>query len=252
MKFEKQRLLAAAVHLLISGVIAGVVTALILLLWYPGQYAQIARGLTLIVLVVGVDIVLGPLLTLVVFNPAKSRAELMRDISVIAILQLSALAYGAHTVFIARPVALVFEGSQFRLVSAAEVEQKELEQASPGLQKLSLTGPTILGTRDFKDEKEKSDAAFTAFSGTDIGARPSFWQGYEQSADKVKRAAKPLSALSLKYPAQKALLEQAVKDAGVPDTSLRFVPLLARGTEWSVLVDANTAAVKGFVQLDGF
>ena len=243
---------AAALHLLISGVIAGVVTALILLLWYPGQYAQIARGLKLIVLVVGVDIVLGPLLTLVVFNPVKSRTELVRDISVIAMLQLSALVYGAHTVFIARPVALVFEGSQFRLVSAAEVEQKELERASPGLQKLSLTGPMLLGTRDFKDEKEKSDAALTAFSGSDIGVRPTFWQNYEHSAAKVKQVAKPLSILRSKYPAQKALIDRAAQDAGVSDASLCFVPVIARGTEWSVLVDAETAAVKGFVQLDGF
>ncbi|MBC3936042.1 TfpX/TfpZ family type IV pilin accessory protein [Undibacterium rugosum] len=252
MSTGKPRLKAATLHLLVSGVIAGVVTALILLLWYPGQYAEIARGLKLIILVAGVDIVLGPLLTLVVFNPVKSRTELVRDISVIALLQASALIYGVHTVFVARPVALVFEGSQFRLVSAAEVEQKELVQASPGLRKLSLTGPIILGAREFKDAKEKSDATFTAFAGADIGVRPSFWQNYEQSAEKVKLLAKPLSILRSKYPGQKALIDRAVQESGLPDTALGFVPLIARGTEWSVLVDAESSAVKGFVKLDGF
>ncbi len=252
MKFGKSRLQAAALHLLISTVIASVVTALILLLWYPGQYAQIARGLTLIVLVVGVDIVLGPLLTLVVFNPAKSRRELVRDISVIALLQMSALAYGAHTVFVARPVALVFEGNQFHLVLAADVVTTELKQAPKGLQSLSLTGPVVLGARGFKDEKERSDAAFVALSGADIGARPSFWQNYVLSTDKVRQLAQPLTVLLKKYPAQKEIIVQAVNATGSPEASLRFVPMVARGTEWSVLVDADTAEVKGFIELDGF
>ncbi len=252
MKAGITRLRAAAIHLLISGLIASVVTALILLLWYPGQYAQIAKGLKLIVLVVGVDIVLGPLLTLMVFNPAKSRNELTRDIVIIAMLQLSALAYGAHTVFLARPVVLVFEGSQFRLVTAVGVVTAELDKAPVGLQSLSLTGPVVLGAREFADAKEKSDAAFTAFSGADIGARPSFWQNYALSADKVRQLAQPLTVLLKKYPTQKDLIALAVNATGSPEASLRFVPMVARGTEWSVLVDADTAEVKGFIELDGF
>jgi hypothetical protein len=252
MKAGITRLRAAAIHLLISGLIASVVTALILLLWYPGQYAQIAKGLKLIVLVVGVDIVLGPLLTLVAFNPAKSRNELTRDIVIIAMLQLSALAYGAHTVFLARPVVLVFEGSQFRLVTAVGVVTAEIDKAPVGLQSLSLTGPVVLGAREFADAKEKSDAAFSAFSGADIGARPSFWQNYALSTDKVRQLAQPLTVLLKKYPAQKEIIVQAVNATGSPEASLRFVPMVARGTEWSVLVDADTAEVKGFIELDGF
>lgn len=246
------RLRAAAVHLFLSGIIASAITALILLLWYPGQFAQVAKGLKLILLVVGVDIVMGPLLTFVVFNPKKCSRELLRDISVIAALQLCALAYGAHTVFVARPVALVFEGSNFRLVSALDVDLSELGAADSGFNALSYTGPVVLGTRDFKDAKEKSDSAFRAFEGSDIGSRPSFWQSYSLSRDKVIASAHALSVLRKKYPAQGDMIDQTLLQLGAAEAELRYVPLMARGSEWSVLVDASTAEVRGFIKLDGF
>jgi len=49
---------------------------------------------------------LGPLLTLAVFDPKKK--ELKRDLSIILLIQLSALFYGIYTVSVARPAYIVF------------------------------------------------------------------------------------------------------------------------------------------------
>ena len=59
----------------------------------------------------------------------------------IGALQIAALVYGLHTVYIARPVAMVFEVERFRLVTANDVPVEELPKAPPEFRELSLTGP---------------------------------------------------------------------------------------------------------------
>jgi len=93
-------------------------------------------------------VVMGPLLTLVVFDRRKPRTALVRDLTIIAVLQLAALAYGLHTVYIARPVALVYEGGRFRLVTANDVREEELPNAPQAYRTLPLNGPLVPGTQD--------------------------------------------------------------------------------------------------------
>ena len=63
--------------------------------WYPYPYRELSGGRELFALVVAVDVVLGPLITLVIFNPAKTRRHLVMDFTVIGLLQVAALAYGS-------------------------------------------------------------------------------------------------------------------------------------------------------------
>src|SRR4051812_10341267 len=105
---------AAPVHLLMSAVIAALVFSTMLLLWYPQPYFTAAGGLTLLLLLVGVDVFIGPMLTVVVFDPQKKRLKL--DLIIIVVLQLAALVYGAWVMFSARPVYVAFAGDRFELV----------------------------------------------------------------------------------------------------------------------------------------
>ena len=83
-------------------------------------------------LVMSVDVVLGPVLTFAVFNRAKGVRHLRRDLAVIGVLQTAALAYGLHTVYIVRPVAMVFEVDRFRLVNGrCRSSRQELPEAPP-------------------------------------------------------------------------------------------------------------------------
>jgi hypothetical protein len=105
----KQKAFAAAVHFAASVLMVALAAALCALLWFPSPvfFADLREGFTLIVLV---DLVLGPLMTLVVYNAAK--ASLKTDLAVIVVLQLAALMYGVSQVYSQRPVVqvLYFEG----------------------------------------------------------------------------------------------------------------------------------------------
>ena len=78
-------------------------------------------------LVAAVDLVLGPLITLVIFNPKKSRRELSMDIGVVVLLQMAALLWGIKAVYDQRPVAVVFLDTSFYTVPAAAISAQEID-----------------------------------------------------------------------------------------------------------------------------
>jgi len=112
MKLEQMnRYQAFGSHLLISLVIFAVILICITQYWYPGFLFDTGNGLKAIGLIVGIDLVLGPLLTLLVFNPQKS--SLKFDLSIIAAVQIAALTYGTWTIYSTHPVALAFVNNHF-------------------------------------------------------------------------------------------------------------------------------------------
>lgn len=246
------RLKAAGIHLSISALIAGMAAALVFGLWYPWPFRSAAGGQALFLLIISVDLVLGPALTFVVFNRTKTRSHLVRDLAVIAALQLAGLSYGLYTVYLARPVAVVFEVDRFRVISDVEVRHEELPQALPALRTLSLTGPKILGTRQSRSGEERLKTLDLALQGVDIGVRPSYWQPYSDSARAAVERSRPVSDLLKHYPDHVQAIKQEIKKTGRTAAELRFLPLVARETNWSVLLDAKTGEIVGYVQYDGF
>ena len=111
------KLKAFAVHLLVSLIIFSGLFSLLLLKWYPEPYFTASGGWQGLKIVGLVDIVLGPLLTLVVYSTKKNRKQLLADYSLIILLQLSALAWGLYTVYQNRPVAIVWWDDRFYTVS---------------------------------------------------------------------------------------------------------------------------------------
>lgn len=246
------RLKAAGIHLGISAVIATVAAALVFGLWYPWPYRLVSGGQELFLLIMSVDLVLGPALTLVVFNRSKTKSHLLRDLAVVAALQLFGLVYGLYSVFLARPVAVVWEVDRFRVVSDVEVRHEELPQALPELRTLSLTGPQVLGARSSRTGEERLKAIDLALQGIDIGVRPSYWQPYGHSVKAVLEKARPLVYLYRQYPSHVQDIKVEVRKTGRTAEDLKFVPLMARKTDWSVLLDAKTGVIVGFVPYEGF
>ena len=246
------RLKAAGIHLAISLTLAMLAAMLVFVVWYPYPYREISGGRELFLIVVAVDVVMGPLMTLAVFNTAKPRKELRRDLGIIGLLQLAALAYGLWTVAVARPVHLVFEIDRFRVVHAIDVSPELLRRAPAGMQQLPMTGPTLLSLRDFKDSKESFEATMAALQGVALGARPDFWQPYLLAKTQVLARAKPLAELKARFPANKKEIDSALQNAGRVPIDIGFIPMVGRQTFWTVLIDFKTAEVVAFVPIDSF
>ena len=248
----KDRLGASGIHLGISLCVAVFAAALVFGLWYPYPYGEISGGRELFFLVVAVDVIMGPLITLAIFNRAKPRRELLIDFTVVGLLQLAALGYGLWTVFAARPVHLVFEYSRMTVVHAIDVDADLLAKAPTSLQKLPVTGPTVIALRPFKNPEEQFDATMAAFEGFPLAARSDLWQAYEPVRADVLKEAKPVAELRVRFSNQAAEIDRAIAATGKPVTDLRYLPLLSRKTAWTVLLDATTAEPLGYLPLDSF
>jgi hypothetical protein len=200
-----------------------------------------------------VDVVLGPLITFAVFNRSKPRRELVRDLAIVGCIQLAGLSYGLWTVALARPVHLVFEVDRFRVVHAVDVPETQASQEIPqGVTVLPLLGPTVVAVRPFTNGPERLALAEAELAGAMISARPDLWQPYAQAQPRVLKAARPVAELKSRYPARRAEIDQAILTTGRPEGQLLSLPLLARKAYWSVLLDAQTAQIVGFIPLDSF
>ena len=247
------RLKPALIHLAASASLALIVGAAVFLLWFPGAYRTFSGGTELFKLVVGIDLVLGPLVTLVISNPRKPLKVLLGDITVIAALQLAALGYGLYMVSISRPVVIALEEDRFRVVPASGVYMKELPSAPADLRSLSLTGPRLLRSVVPTDSDKKYEATALGLSGFDIGTRPRLWRPWDAAARAEALAhAKPLTALSHRYPARRAELDAAVSATGRAAQALVYIPMITFRGDWVAMLDAKSGDVVGFAPLDGF
>jgi hypothetical protein len=93
---------ASAIHFTISLAVIGLTAAIIVWCWYPPELFGMAKAGILLGLLGGVDLVIGPLLTLLVYKQGKKLLKF--DLTVIVLLQVAALAYGLQTVWHSRPV----------------------------------------------------------------------------------------------------------------------------------------------------
>lgn len=249
----RSRLRAASIHLGLSAAVAALAALLVFFLWYPYPYRELSGGRELFLLVVAVDVVLGPLITFAVFNRAKPRSELRRDLAVVGVLQLAGLLYGLWTVEIARPVHMVFEIDRFRVVHRIDIPEDLEARAPAGIEVAPLGGPTLIATRPFSGEKESFEATMQALQGVQIGARPDFWQPYAAARERVLKAAKPVTVLQSRFPAQKAAIDAELQRLGRTAANTAYLPVVARKAQaWTVLLDAGNADIVGYLPLDSF
>lgn len=250
--FWKDRLKASGIHFSFSLGIALFAAFLVFGLWYPHPYGEISDGRELFLLVISVDVILGPLITLAIFNRAKPLRELRRDLSLVVLIQLGALGYGLWTVFVARPVHMVFEIDRFRVAHAIEVDETLLSQTPEGIKALPITGPTLLALRPFKDDKEKMDATMAALQGVSLASRPDLWRPYEQATADVLQAAKPATQLLIRFAPQAAEIARVLKEVNRTPENVVYLPLVGRKSFWTVFLDPVTAQVLTTMPLDSF
>jgi len=111
-----ERIKPFGIHLLASALVATSLTTLLVAYWYPLPYFFADGGWQGLRLVLAVDCVLGPLITLIIYNPKKSRRQLLADYGVVITIQVLAFTFGTWTVFRQHTAMVVFADSAFYTV----------------------------------------------------------------------------------------------------------------------------------------
>lgn len=239
-------------HLLISAALALVVAAIVFGAWYPYPYRELSGGRDLFWLVVAVDVVCGPLMTLILFDPKKSRRELALDIALVAAIQLGALGYGTLTTWQAKPSYLVLEVDRFKVVSTAALDPATLATLPPDLAPRIFGGVRTVALRPPQSIEEKNKVLFESIElGRDYAVRPEFYIPYEgAAARKSLERAKPLYVFLERHPEQKSAAETISIQQSIPLSNLKYLPIIARH-DWVALLD-DQGHIRGFLKGDGF
>ncbi len=226
---------AALTHLAISACIGALVLSTMLVLWYPPPLFAAMGGGQLATLIIGVDVAIGPLITLIIFDTRKK--ELVLDLAIVAALQLGALGYGVLAMHSARPVFTVFTEHQLAVVSAADIDQTELAKARfEEFRHFSLTGPRIVAVNAPSDEL--SNIFLSNLAGFDIEQLPKYYVPYAEKRAQVLKASLPLAELDLR-PVDMERLGIYLQRSGRKAEELRCLPVMAKRESLTALIDAR-------------
>jgi hypothetical protein len=227
------RFRASGLHFAISILIATSIFLCVYFLWYPDALFERAGGKDLFYLIAGVDVTLGPLITLIIFKPGKRGLKF--DLLAIATVQLAALVYGVDVLYESRPVYIVFVKDRFELARANDIDRSELARARPPYDRLPILGPRFVGARLPKDPDEQLRIMMSASTGVDLQAFPQHYVPYDDvRMDAVDHAA-PFSSLR-KYN-DGAPVDELLQRLGGRQDSLGVLPVRAGKTDLTAVIN---------------
>ncbi len=242
---------AMGLHFAGSLIVALIVGTLVFGVWFPYPFRQLAGGTELFLLIMSVDLVCGPLLTLVLFNPTKPKRELVIDLGLVVLVQIAALVYGLWTLHTARPLYLVHEIDRFKVIALADVDAAELNKISETLQPKFFKGPLIVGLREATNEERKTVMFESVQGGRDYGERPDFYVSYNVTqAEKAYSKAKLFDSFAQKHSNKKAEIDALNAQAGADAKLLRYLPIVAR-QDWVAVLNPKGEIIS-YLQGDGF
>ena len=248
MFFTKDKLKAFSIHLFISATIVGIVFVLIFLFWYPRPYFEANGAWTVLRVLVMVDLVLGPLLTLVLFKRGKK--GLVLDMCIVAAIQLAALIYGVHVIFDERPYYLAFAVDRFEVIGKVEIDANKIKY--PELKIKPNQGPILVYSDFPKDKKERENFLFEVViqGKPDLERRPEYYHPYLLNKDKVLQKAKPLSDLIRGETSNQKKIDKFLKRHSDTQESYLYLPLVGKNNDLALVLDKNSGLPVDGIAID--
>ncbi|WP_336956233.1 TfpX/TfpZ family type IV pilin accessory protein [Acinetobacter johnsonii] len=220
-------------HLLISFFIALMVVGLVFFVWYPSPLA-IAVGVTQIFLMMlAIDVIVGPLLGLLVYKEGKKNLKI--DLGIIIALQILALGYGICSIEQGRPVWVAYNVDRFELVRKNEIIDDHIDKALPQYQQISWFKPQYVAVEFAKGANVRNDDLFAeALGGISIAQRPERYVDFVQAKPQLQQRTKSLKELN-----QYNDVKQVERIVSKYPQATGFVPLKANAVDMTVLINKD-------------
>lgn len=239
----KARFKASLFHLALSFVVISLVLSALIFLCYPLNLIETSGVYQVLTILFSVDIILGPLLTFIIFD--KRKKELKRDIGFIICLQALALCYGVYNLAKARPVYVAYAIDRFVVVHANEIPENELLAAKDTSFKTSpILGPKWVSANSPQTQEERDKIIF---GGTDIDKMPRLYSDINTSSAIRNERTKPLQDLLDKNPNKTKRAQKIINQ--FKNKSVGYVPVTGRGGDIVAIIEKPTGKVLKLVNL---
>ncbi len=241
------KLRAFAIHLTASAIVVLAFLGVMLFVWYPTPYFETDGGWTVLRILAGVDVVLGPLLTLIVFKPGKPGLKF--DMSCIVLAQLGALIYGGTIIYQQRPAFVVFGVDRFTSVSASEVEFDKLKY--PELQRVAGIGPLLAQSRPPDDPKLRQELLLgVVLEGKkDLEFRAELYEPYRPDLAQLRARSIDLSKIAALDAGAKQAIDGFIASKGGRLGDNLYLPLKGKNKDIVMVLSPTDGMPMGFISI---
>jgi hypothetical protein len=249
----KFRLKAFGLHLLASTLVLSLTLGSLYLGWYywPGWY--LADVSHVVVVMVAVDIVMGPTLTLIIANANKPRRELRRDLSMIVAAQLIALVYGTTQLWQGRPLYYAFSENTLQMVQAYDIKADDLKLARDQNAPLAPHWHSIprwiwAPLPEDPAEREKIVSSVVLQGGDDVISMPRYYKPWEQGLPALRTQLKKADEVGYFSPKEKQVLKQRMSARGLATDQRNAIPLSGRGPPLLAIIDPIALKITAIIK----
>lgn len=242
----KFRLKAFLWHLSASVVLALMAIAIVFYYWYPAPLAEATGVISIFLLLLIIDVVLGPLVTFIIAKPGKKSLKI--DMAIIITIQLAAFIYGMSVVADGRPVWLVYNKGQVDLVQAYQLNNSYRDNASEDYRRKGWVGPQWVSAKSPEDPVARNTLFFESLSlGIDLPQRPDLYAPFSAESAEIEHAAKAVGTLYLFN--KKDKVDEQLRQWPQADA---YLPLVAPVQSMVVLIDRANSEVFAIVPLNPY
>jgi hypothetical protein len=227
------RLKAFGLHLLASTCALSLILGTLYLGWYRWPAWYLADVVRVVLVMAGVDIVLGPLLTFIIARSSKPRRELVRDISMIVVVQLCALIYGTASLWSGRPLYYAYSETVLQLVQSYDIDAEEAARGrrqNPGFAPHWYSLPRWIWAPLPQDPTLSKQIVQSAIGGgDDVISMPQYFRPWAEGLPALKTHLKKVDDVAYFMGADKKKLKERMRAAGIPTDQMNSMPLIGRG-----------------------
>ncbi len=222
--------------------------------WYrwPGWYLSGALKIALVM--AAVDVVVGPLLTLVIANPNKPRRELARDVSIIVAIQLVAAGYGVTTLWEGRPLYYTYSERFLEMVQAGDLDPVQValgQKLNPQLAPYWYSRPRWIYAPLPKEKKLAGKIVSSAVNGgDDVIQMPRYYKPWEEGLPELRKNLRVVDTMGEIFPHDKKIAKERLQQIGVASDQPVALPMLGRGRPLLAIVDPASAKITAWVRVD--
>lgn len=230
-------------HLAVSLLIALLVISIVFFIWYPSPLA-VAVGVThIFLMLIAIDVVVGPILGFIVYKEGKK--SLRFDLAVVILLQLSALSFGVYSIAQGRPLWIGYVVDRFELVRNNDLINDKADQALPQFQNPSWLQPQYVGVVVADNVEQRNNDLFAeVMGGISLAQRPERYVELSEVKSLIQQRAQDLELLK-----QYNDPNQVMKVLAKYPMATAFVPLKANAVDMTVLISKEKSEVVKIVDL---
>jgi hypothetical protein len=239
---------AFVIHLIVSVAVASVFLLLTFFVWYPAPLFKVEGTWLAIQILVVVNFMLGPLLTLMVFKPKK--LGLKFDMVIIIAIQLSAFIYGANVIITERPVIVSFAVDRFVVISAAEAKDLEMDKLDTQQVKLNDIGPSYVYA-ERPDMEADQELLFGVLEGKpDLEKRPEYYRDFHVNIERNYMKAMDLQSYAEEFEPARENIEKYLKKSGKCYADIAAYPVAGKHHDMVLVVDRKSKSLAGSIDIN--